>query len=246
MSKTDDSITAKALEQEAKEKVLTIYKYEGQAPEVFTDHPLSVDISGTITAPKRFCEKRHTEFDPLKSHSLVSLSDGTMQLIVNEQSSNNLYTVSGKLEKTKQFISLGINSDKGYQPKALSKKFKLLRSIFPDRSEHAKIVTALRNVEGTVKHVFNNQDDQKGNTNATFDQVVVSNIPEEFTLRMPVIEGEDPQEFKVEVILEANSAHEIKCYLESVDAAEMIDTIIEERLQKEVKAIEKYTTIIYV
>ncbi|WP_438423227.1 hypothetical protein [Aquimarina macrocephali] len=246
MSKTDDNLMNKAMEQESEEKVLTIYKYEGEAPEAFTDHPSSVEITGTITAPKRFCEKRHDEFNSLKSHCLVSLSDGTMKLVINEQSSKNVYSINGKLEQAKQFVSLGINKEKGYQPKILSKKFKLLRSIFKDRSEHAKIVTALRNVEATVKQAFNNNDDQKGNVNVTFDQVVTSNIPDEFTLFMPVIEGEKPEKFKVEVILEANSAHEINCYLESVDAAEMIDKIIEERLQKEVEAIEEYTTVIYI
>lgn len=245
MSKTD-SLDLEVIKQVDGEKVLTFYKYEGKAPEVFVDHPYSVDISGTITAPKRFCEKRNTEFEPLKSHCLVSLSDGTMNLIINEQSSKNLYSIKGKLEKAKQFVSLGINTDKGYQPKQLSKKFKLLRSIFPDRTEHARIVTTLRNVEATVRQAFNNQDDQKGNVNVSFDQVVTSNIPDEFTLKMSVIEGEEPELFKVEVILEANSANEIICYLESVDAAEMIDKIIEKRLKKEIEAIEEYTTIIYI
>jgi hypothetical protein len=42
-------------------------------------------------------------------------------------------------------------------------------------------------------------------------------------LKLPLLEGEDPIEIEVNVILEAHSS-EIRCSLESIDASELIET----------------------
>ncbi len=46
--------------------------------------------------------------------------------------------------------------------------------------------------------------------------------------------------------LEATSTNDINCYLESMDAAELIDQEREERVKTEVEKLEDKTTLIYV
>ena len=118
-------------------KIKTILK--GNAPEQF--NPKAVNIAGTITAVSRFIEKRKSEFYDKKAHCLVSKSDGKMKLIVNEQSTCDKYTVEASVYLGKKFEELGINTSKSYTPIDLSKKFRLLRSIFPSHFDKSRLST---------------------------------------------------------------------------------------------------------
>ena len=65
------------------------------------------------------------------------------------------------------------------------------------------------------------------------------------TLKLPLLEGEDPVEFEVNVILEANGSNQIVCYLESIDASEMIEELFAQRVEEEVDKIKEFVTVIY-
>lgn len=77
-----------------------------------------------------------------------------------------------------------------------------------------------------------------------FKQTVQSNVPEVFTLNIPLIEGEEPVNIEVAVILEA-SGSDVLCYLESVEGAEKIDEITIDLINKEVEKIQEATTVIF-
>lgn len=241
------------MSSEAQNKVETMVKngitqlviLEGKAP---TQHnPEPVNLTGTITAPSLFIEKRKecTNYDKNSSHCKVSKTEGTIELVVNEQSVCNKFTVKGQIYIGKKFASLGINnSSKSYAPTELAQKLRLLRSIFPSKGEHATIVATLNNLVAKVNRQIEESDDKRGNTSGFFKQTVSSNMPEAITLNIPLIEGEEPVNIEVSVILEAHG-NDIICFLESVDGQEQIDAITEKLVLEEVEKIKNDTTIIY-
>jgi len=220
---------------------LTILR--GDAPKQHNPQPVS--ISGNIDAPSLFIEGRKKDFADSQRHCMVSKTDGTIVLHLNEQSVVDKYTVSGKIEIGKKFEALGINSEKGYNPEELANKLKLLRSIFAKKMEHATICATLRNLKADINRTIEQLDDRRGNVSDNFKQTVESNMPDAITLKLPLLEGEDPVEFEVNVILEANGSNQIVCYLESIDASEMIEELFAQRVEEEVDKIKEFVTVIY-
>ena len=225
------------LEKEIKQ--ITIL--EGKAPEQHNDQP--VTIVGTISAPSRFIEGRKADFESSKKHCLVSKTDGLIRLVLNEQSVVDKYIIQGSIEVSKKFTALGINKDKLYSPEELANKLKLLRSMFVSNLTHASICATLRNLKATVNAEIEKADDRKGNVQKNFKQSVESNMPDAIKLKLPLLEGEDPIEIEVNVILEAHGS-DIKCSLESVDAAELIETQFAERVNQEIEKIKGFVTVI--
>jgi hypothetical protein len=216
---------------------------EGKAPEQHNAQP--VIIRGNIDAPSRFLEGKISEFEYSKSHCMVSKTDGIIMLVLNEQSVVDKYTVIGEISVSKKFNSLGINNDKvRYEPEELANKLKLLRSMFVSKMEHASICNILRNLKAKINAQIESLDDRKGNVTENFKQTVSSNMPDSIKLKLPLLEGEEPIEIEVNVILEANGGSGIICSLESVDAAELIEFQFEQRVNQEVDKIKDKVTII--
>lgn len=220
----------------------TIVKLKGEAPKQHNPEPVSV--SGTITAPNRFLENREGEFYDKKAHCLASTTDGTLKLVVNEQSVCDKYTINGKIEIGKLFRKIGINQDKNYEPMQLARKFRMLKSIFPSPKEHLEITTVLRNLKAKVNKEVEESNDDRANVSKVFKQTVESNVPESFKLHLPLLEGEEPETIDVNVILEVQG-NDIVCYLESVDGQERIDNEMERLVKEECEKIEKKVLVIY-
>jgi hypothetical protein len=245
MSKNGQPVMAtEKIAQTAIEKgISTVVVLQGDAPEQFNNVPVSIE--GTISAPSKFIEGRKDDFKTTDKHCLVSKTDGTIRLILNEQSVVNKYTILGKIEISKKFKSLGINSDKtDYSPEELANKLKLLRSMFVSNMEHASICSILRNLKAKVNADIEKLDDRKGNVTNNFKQTVESNMPDAIKLKLPLLEGEEPIEIEVNVILTANGNSDIKCSLESVDAAELIEEQFKLRVEQEIEKIKDFVTII--
>lgn len=215
---------------------------EGQAPTQHNNIP--VNISGIISAPASFIQGRKEDFKDCQRHCLVSKTDGIITLVLNEQSVVDKYTITGKIQVAKKFTSLGINKDGiNYTPEELANKLKLLRSMFVSNMEHASICATLRNLKAKVNAQIDKADDRKGNVTENFKQTVISNMPDAIKLKLPLLEGEESIEIEVNVILEAYGS-EIKCSLESIDAAELIETQFAERVNQEIEKIKDFVTII--
>lgn len=233
----ENNLVEKMVEQEVKE--VTIRR--GEALQLFPKKQLR--ISGAIDAPSRFVEARNTEFNLLKSHTLIDRDNKKITLIVNEDSHEENIIVEGVIEVAKDFINLGINQNKGYSPAELSQKLKMLRSFFSSKGEHATIVHTLRNLKAKVKADLDKLDDQRGNVTQNFTQAVESNMPEQFSMEMPLIKGGVNYSFPVMILLEVSN-NEITCFLESVDAQEIMDNVSSVKIDEEIEKIKNYTCII--
>lgn len=215
---------------------------EGKALEL--SNPIPVSIKGAIDAPSRFVEKRQGLFKPTESHTLVDRQNKFIKLIVNETDPLYRATISGQIEISKDFEALGINAGKQYKPQELSKKLKMLKSYFPDIVEYSKIVQALKNLNAKVSKDMQDLNDERGNTTKSMVQVVESNCPENFTMKLPLFKGNyENVEIEIEILLEVVSS-EIYCYLESVDAQMTMDQLSSALIDEEIEKIKEFTTII--
>jgi hypothetical protein len=214
----------------------------GTTPEVPNPKPIS--IVGNIDAPSNFLEGRFKDFKECRNHCLVSKTKGVIKLVLNEQDVLNRYEVTGKIEVSDKFQSLGINADKHYTPEALANRFKLLRQIFVSNLEHAQICAILRNLKAKINADLEKNDDRRGNVGLYFKQTVESNMPEAIKLRVPLIEGAEPTEIEVNVILETNGNQDVICSLESVEASELLETQFKQVIEAEMTKLKKFVTLI--
>lgn len=215
---------------------------EGKAPEM---HNLqTVNLSGNIQSARRFLEARDEEFDKKKAHCIVSLDDGTVDLVVNEQDACDTYTIKGAVEISKLFKELGINTSKRYSAIELANKFRLLRAIFESHDDHAEICATLKNLKAKINRNLEQNKQDNGNARFLFEQEVSSNMPESFNLVLPLVKGGEKENIEVQVILEADGM-DIKCFLVSVDGQEKIDHAFEKLVRDEASVIEKSVLVIY-
>lgn len=232
------------LAQSAIEKGLSsVVVLTGTAPEQHNPKPVS--ISGNIDAPSRFIEGRKEDFKNTSRHCMVSETEGKIVLVLNEQSVVDKYTITGQICVAKKFKDLAINEPVSYSPEELANKLKLLRSMFVSNLEHAQICSTLRNLKAKINADIEKADDRKGNVERNFKQTVESNMPDAIKLKIPLLEGEDPTQIEVNVVLEANGNNNIVCFLESVEAAEMIEQQFAERVTQEIVKIADWVTVIY-
>lgn len=204
-------------------------------------NPDNILIEGAIDAPSRFVAKR--EVDPKTSYCYYSVSEGQIRMVVNENRAYGRHEILGSLKLSPKFINLGINSEATYTPKQLARKFKLLRSLFTDNDDHMKICKTLNNLELKVEQTIQDLDDRKGNVTLLRRQALESNIPDIFTMILPIILGEPKQTIEVQVsVFYANAT--IQCQLESVEAADYIEETFEKRVLEEIKLLEDHTTLI--
>ena len=217
---------------------------EGKAPE--HKFPKNTTISGNIDSIYRFIQDRkdQEEYQNKNTHCEVSLDNGTMVLRVNERNHDGGYTVNGKVELSKTFKELGINTSKRYEPLELASFLRLKRSIFESHAAHAEIVSTLKNVKATVNQNVEKSKQDNGDVRFLFQQEVQSNMPKAFNLNLPLIKGGEKETISVEVILEADGMN-IQCFLVSVDGQESIDSQFESLVKEQIEFIKDDVLVIY-
>ncbi len=234
-----DKLAAKALA----EGHTTLLLLEGQAPVQHNNK--CVKITGNIDAPSRFIRARYKDFENISRHCLVSVEKGKIELVIDPQSSVDKHEIVGVIKKSHKFTSLGINdSGCNYSPEELHRKLKLMRSYFPDVSSHSAICKELKNLTATINREIEDHDDERGNLSQKFKQTVESNIPKEFIISIPVIEGEPPVDLTMAITLRAGGTSTILCYLESMDAADIIEETFKKRIEEEVEKLQEHTVVI--
>lgn len=207
---------------------------------------LPVKIEGNITAPSLFIESRKDKYDVAKSHCIIDRFSGEILLKIDENNPNDNYTIYGKITLGKLFTSLGINTGKSYTTDKLGNELRMLRSIFINTEDHAAVVKELKNFNGKINKEVEKADDNRGNKLNLIRQFVTSNVPKAFAIKVPLIEGEEPCEFAVEILIEVGASGDIQCTLESVDAKEILDNLTKKVIEAEVEKLTGKTTIVYV
>jgi hypothetical protein len=175
---------------------------EGAAPKVLPVlAPVKITIDGVIGAPAEFLLKRKSDIEqinPKRCHVLVDREKITIMLVTNEDDEYRRGVVVGQLEIHSKFKEFGINSGKKWEPNALGQFFKMNRAFFPDKGKNMQLVAELKNFVATVNSKIERQKSEKGDYKDNYSGVVMSNLPEAFSLNIPIFKGLPSEIIEVE------------------------------------------------
>lgn len=207
---------------------------EGEA--VKLREPVKVDITGTIDAPARWLETRHDCVTEKKCHVVVNREAMTVSLRCDE---NNHYgtVITGCLELSPEYRRFGINSGEYVTNFELAELIKMNRSYFESKTTAMKLVTELQNFKAKVDKEIEQSDNNRGDRRILVNQAVQHNLPEAFTLILPVFKGVAAQTLQVEVYV--NPA-DISCTLVSPEANDIEATSRDSLING---VIERITTV---
>ncbi|GFI38279.1 hypothetical protein IMSAGC016_00039 [Muribaculaceae bacterium] len=169
-------------------------------------------------------------------------------MITNEADEYTRGKVVGKLAYNPKFVEFGINSGKVWTPTELGLFIKMNRAFFADRMENMKLVSSLMNFTADVNNKIDRAVKENGNRTDNFAQVVNSNLPESFTVQMPIFKGLPSESIEVETFAQVNG-REVSFVLLSPGAQatleDLRDKVIDEQLEQ-VKEIAPEIAIIEV
>jgi len=205
----------------------------GKAPETFEKAPQVISPIGAITAPAAFIAVRKP--DNQLGIVYFSRSERKIQYIENHR---DFYSnkIEGRLQLNPDLAAFAINGEKWMSTGNMSNFIKLRRHLFESISQHAEIVSNLKNFEAKVNTTMSQSQDMRGNYSAAVNKTVdAGRIPLEFTLNMPLFVGfNDKVKFKVEIALEAGKSS-IQVSLESPELGELIAVKRDEIMDAQLK-----------
>lgn len=201
---------------------------------------IPVKIFGLIGSVLAFLNKR--VLDGQTNHILVNREEGSITLIENEHNQyGNTAEIIGKLRFSKELQIWGINKEMEYNTFELADLIKMNRHHFASQVEAMKLVTELKAFKAKVDKEIELANNNRGNNKVIIDQVVTSNIPEKFTLHIPIFSGEKPKDVEVEIYISHNS---LRCTLVSVQLEEMIHSETERIINDQIEQIIAINPII--
>ena len=172
---------------------------EGHAPNVLDEQPpVKIDIIGTIDAPLRWLKQRISLIDQKKANIRVNRSNMKILLTTEETDPLNGGLVMGVLKVSDEIQRFGINSSKKWVPIELSMFFKMNRAFFPDKSQNMQIVSDLKKFKAKIDSQLEQSKEENGSYSERYSQVVDSNLPKSFKIRIPLFRGFQPEEIEVE------------------------------------------------
>lgn len=203
---------------------------EGKAVPVH--EPEQVVISGTIDAPARWLELRHDCVKEKTCHVIVDREKMSITLRCNE---NNHYGsfIMGSLTLSPEYRRFGINSGEYKTNFELAELIKMNRSYFENRTTAMKLVSDLQNFKARVDKDIEQSDNKRGDRRLLINQAVEHNLPEAFSLNLPIFKGVAEQTIQVEVYVNPS---DLTCTLVSPEANDIVissrDALMDEVIER--------------
>jgi len=201
--------------------------------------PVKIRLHGTIGAPTEFLFKRKSEPDqinPKRCHVIVDREAMQIVLITNENDEYLTGLVSGALESHPKFKEFGINTGKVWTPTSLGMFFKMNRTFFTSREDNMKLVSTLMNFVGTVNNSIERAANERGDKTDKFEQVVNSNLPASFSLKIPIFKGMPHYNIEVETFAQINGK-EVSFTLLSPGAQALVEDIRDNVIDEQIALI---------
>lgn len=212
----------------------TLIIREGKAPVL--PQPQAKSLSGIITAPGAYA-KTHV-LKPEQAVVEVDYKKGTLELVDNLYHEFNT-TVLGKILVDSRFTEFGINiATKKYDRDSLFKIFRMYPHLFKDGDVYNTILFELKNKTWKTSTEVNSTDNRKGDKSNSMQQVVVTPALsiEQFTLIIPLFEGDINMQIVVEIFTEFPNGS-VQFTLESPGLQEIIDNRMRELLGREIEIL---------
>lgn len=215
--------------------------------------PIKTDLSGTLGAPVEFLSRRfeHSKFantsiaddifnhfDHTRCHVIVDREKVSITLTIDEHDEYKRGVVVGTLEIHPKFKEFGINSGRIWDPNELGQFMKMNRAFFADREKNMVLVSQLKNFEAKVDTLIERQKEDGGSFKDNYSGVVSSNLPDTFSLSIPVFKGYKKEHIDVEFYATV-SGRDISLQLIAPSAVELFETIRDEVIDNEIVKIRE-------
>ena len=201
--------------------------------------PENVKIDGNITAIYAFLEKRWNaadgQIDHCRTHILVDRDKLSMHLVVNETDKRFRKDVCGFIELSRQFKAFGINEGKMWESVDLGNFFRVNRTYFEKKEKNMELVSLLKRFTAKINTEVERESKDNGSVTDIYKKVVDSNMPDAFTVQIPIYKGSKPEVFSIEIIAHVEGRN---AFLEliSPDAQAIVeevrDKLIDEQIEK--------------
>lgn len=185
------------------DKPIEIIHREGYAPKpvepLAMKEPEKYGATGIISTPFDWLEKRIDTVDQKRANIQVSREAMTITLTINEDSYYTKNRFTGKVEFSDVFRKFGINApEAGWIPAKLGQFLRLNRSVFPDKEDCMRLVSALKNFSANAKAEIQKQRDPSGSMEEVYRTEVESNLPKSFTIDVAIFKGTAKTPIEVE------------------------------------------------
>lgn len=198
--------------------------------------PVKVNIVGVLNSPARWLEKRQ-ELQQITNKCHVTVDREGLKIILQVNENAHYGTrIEGRLMLTETFKKFHINDGHSFTLKELATLFKMNRSFFESKQIAMELVTLLQNFKGKVNKDLEASTDNRGNKKVDFVQAVESNLPEAFTLHLPIFKGLEAEDVECEVYVDPD---DWSCQLISPDANDIVERYRDEAFQEVIDGIEQ-------
>lgn len=198
-----------------------VHVLHGQLPDPVNLKPIIIE--GNISAPAEYFLKREKVLD--MDHTMLSVNrrKGIMTLSIHPERPD-FTRVTGTLESFADLDKLRINSGKPIEQRNFIQLLKFNKRLFATPAKIMDLVAKLTNFDVTAEHKVSGKDDKRGNKSAAIQQKINHELPNYLMVKCPLFEGDDPVEFKVDLIVDWQMDYEsvgLVFMLESTDLAQM-------------------------
>ena len=211
---------------------------EGAAPKVLDPKaPVKMNVNGTINAPFEYLSKRIDCINQKDCHIIVNREKITIELVVNESDEYTRGTIAGTLQYHPKFEEFGINTGKVWSPFDFAMFCKMNRAFFADKNVNMSLVSACKNFTAKVNNQIERAIQENGNRTDNFAQVVNSNLPESFTLSIPIFKGGKKEDLVVETFAKIDGRN-VAFVLLSPGAEETLEDLRDKEIDEQLNAIK--------
>lgn len=203
--------------------------------------PEKVNINGTIGSIFSFLEKRWNcegQIDHEHTHIIVDRDNLSMTLVANETDARNKMVVAGKLQLSRQFLAFHINDGFAWEPISLSQFIKMNRAYFADRDTNMKLVSVFKNFKAKVNTDYERDRKENGSFTDNYSQIVDSNMPDRFSVVLPIFKGTAAKTIEVETYATIDG-HDVTVQLMSPSAQQVIDETLDAIIDEQISAIKE-------
>ena len=233
---------------------LTIEKPEGGQLSIYTGQalplrePNEVDISGNIHTLNNFLKVRKSEGAGIQKvdvkTALVTVDYNTKSISFQSNPESVYQTIiESDLEPTVELEQFSINKNKTFTKEELIKLFRHSRLFFRDPAKHTEIMDAFQKLNTHVSIGNNESQDTRGNKEKEFKKFVTTNAPTEFVLKIPIFQGFDSVEFRVEICLDVTEGS-ARFWFESVELTEIMQTQVKKIIDDGLKEAQEIGLVI--
>lgn len=201
--------------------------------------PVSISVSGVLSTPLDWLEKRVDTINQKEANILVEREKMTITLTINESDPYAKNTITGTAQLSEIFKKFGINdANVGWIPAKLGQFLRLNRAVFEDKEECMKLVSNLKNFTAKAKSEIEKQRDPSGSRADVYRQSVESNLPKSFTVHIPIFVGPAKTTFDVEFDHYLTDG-EVFLQLVSPGAKEIMDSTIDNSIDEVLNKIRE-------